>query len=102
MDIGERIQLTEEESDALRFGDVLLPRYWPVTREGFRDLEHLLFERIIDKRGLIDEMRQQNALHLSSEEVFGLRRELGVLYEAHDQLSTFALEQGFDLPGPEN
>lgn len=100
MDIGESIQLSDAEREALESADVLVPGEWPITRDGFRELEHLMFDRIIDKRSLIDEMRQQGRLHRSPEEAFRLRRELGILYEAHDQLFMFAVEQGFDLPGP--
>jgi hypothetical protein len=100
MDIGERIQLSEEEREALKFGDLPLSQDWPVTRDGFRELEHLIFERIVDKRGVLEEMRRESKLRHAPEEAFRLRRHLGVLYEAHDQLFAFAVERDFDLPGP--
>lgn len=100
MNIGENIQLSSEEREALAFGDMVLPEAWPLTPDGFRELEHLLYERIIDKRGVMDELRKQKKLRTAPEVAFRLRHELAVLYDAHDQLFLFATHQGFDLPGP--
>lgn len=101
MDFGERMQLSESEHAALLFGDVPLDREWPATEDAFQKLELLILERIVDKRGVLDEMRQKSELRHSPQEAFRLRRELGILYEAHDQLFAFAVEQGFDTSPPE-
>lgn len=100
MDFGEQIHLDYDEQAALQFGDVFLPADWPATTDSFRELEHLILERIVDKRGLLDEMRGDRTLHQMPSEAFRLRRQLGVLYKAHEQLYGYAVTKGFDTTPP--
>jgi hypothetical protein len=100
MEFGEHIQLSEEEQAALKFGSQETESDWPASEAAFLDLESLIMNRIVDKRSVLDSMRETNTLHRSPAEMFRLRRHIGVLYEAHEQLFNYAVEQGFNLSAP--
>jgi hypothetical protein len=96
MDIGERIELSDAERAALRFGPVLPTRFWPL--EKLLEVEYNVRERIIDKDGVLTEMRQQRTLGAQPARAFQLRSELAVLREAHAQIFAYAMAHSIDLP----
>ena len=96
MEVGEQIELSEVERSALQFGKDLPPRYWPLNK--LFELEYNVRERIIDKDGVLDEMRKQRTLGEQPARAFQLRGELAVLREAHQQIFAYAVAHNFEVP----
>jgi hypothetical protein len=89
---------TPEEQGALRQGDHEARDYARFPIGSVLQVEEMVRERILDKQSRTREMQESGEIHTDSAKFFSLRTEINILHGAHDDILTYCMQNGSDIP----